>query len=37
MKTTTLIITTLAAISLPLSAQEKKPAPKVQIDRKSVV
>ncbi len=31
MKTTSLIITTLAAISLPLSAQEKKPAPKVQI------
>lgn len=31
MKTTTLIITSLAAVSMPLSAQERKPAPKVQI------
>ena len=31
MKTTSLIITALTAIALPLAAQEKKPAPKVQI------
>lgn len=31
MKTTALIITSLAAMTMPLCAQEKKPAPKVQI------